>query len=170
MVKRARTIRDGDLLGNWLYGVALKIAKRSRSDLAKRRNREKEGQPVTAEPIGESPAFDDLDLGPVLHEELAKLPEKYRAPMVLCFLDGQTCEEAARRLGWPVGTVKGRISRAKDLLRERLSRRGVTATVALMATTLTKTADAAISPILLDQTVKAAMLLAAGWARQPQSL
>ena len=116
------------------------------------------------EPIGESPSFADLDVGPILHEELAKLPEKYRAPMVLCFLDGQTCEEAAKRLGWPVGTVKGRVSRAKDLLRERLSRRGVTASTVVVAATLTRTARAAVSPLLLNQTVKAAMGLAAGGA------
>jgi RNA polymerase sigma factor (sigma-70 family) len=164
LVKRARSIRDRDLLGNWLYGVALKVAKRSRADRAKRRNREQEGAAVMSEPIGESPSFEDLDLGPILHEELARLPEKYRAPMVLCFLDGQTCEEAAERLGWPVGTVKGRVSRAKDLLRERLSRRGVTTSTVLLAATLTKTARAAVSPLLLDQTVKAAMGLAAGGA------
>ena len=164
LVKRARSIRDRELLGNWLYGVALKVAKRSRMDLSKRRSREQEGPAVLSEPIGESPSFEDLDLGPILHEELAKLAEKYRAPMVLCFLDGQTCEQAAERLGWPVGTVKGRISRAKDLLREGLLRRGVTASTVVLAATLTKTARALVSPVLLDQTVKAAMGLAAGGA------
>lgn len=162
LVKRARSIRERDLLGNWLYGVALKVAKRARADQSKRRAREQEGQPVAAEPIGNGRALDDIDLGPILHEELAGLPEKYRAPMVLCYLDGQTCEEAAGRLGWPVGTVKGRLSRAKDLLRQRLARRGVTASAAILAATLTKAAEASVPPFLLDQTVRAAMVFAAG--------
>ena len=164
LVRRAKSIRDRDLLGNWLYGVALKVARRSRADRAKRTVREAEVQAVPSEPVGDDPSREDFELGPTLHEELARLPEKYRAPMVLCFLEGHTCEEAAGRLGWPVGTVKGRISRAKDLLRGRLARRGVTATTALVAATLTKAAEASVSPILLDQTVKAAMGLAAGGA------
>ena len=162
LVKRARSIRERELLGNWLYGVALKVAKRARADQAKRRAREQEGQPVAAEPIGNGRALDDIELGPILHEELARLPEKYRAPMVLCYLDGQTCEEAAGRLGWPVGTVKGRLSRAKDMLRGRLARRGVTASAAILAATLTKAAEASVPQFLLDQTVRAAMGFAAG--------
>ncbi len=164
LVKRAATIRDRELLGNWLYGVALRVARKARCDLARRRSREKGGDGVTPEPIGDGPSPVDPDLGPILHEELARLPLKYRDPVVLCLLDGRTHEEAAGLLHWPVGTVKGRLSRAKDLLRSRLGRRGVTATVAAISATLAKTTEASVPPLLLDQTVKAAMGVAAGGA------
>ncbi len=162
LVKRAGSIRDGDLLGNWLYGVALKVARRARADLAKKQAREKGGEDVDARPGHDLSAAADYDVGPILHEELGRLPENYRKPLVLCFLDGRSHEEAAKLLRWPVGTVKGRISRGKELLRERLGRRGVTITSAAIAAALAKTASATVSPILIDSTVKAAMGIAAG--------
>lgn len=162
LVRRARTIRDRELLGNWLYGAALKVARRARADQAKQRSREAEVRSVKTEFDGDSTSPTDQEFAPALHEEISRLADKYRRPMVLCFLEGHTCEEAADRLGWPVGTVKGRISRAKDLLRGRLARRGIVATSTLISTTLTRAAEASISPVILDQTVKAAMGLAAG--------
>src|SRR5262249_46666721 len=65
------------------------------------------------------------DLRPVLDEEIGRLPDKYRAPVVLCYLEGQTLDQTARQLGWPKGTVAGRLARAREMLRRRLSRRGV---------------------------------------------
>src|SRR5262249_62095259 len=64
------------------------------------------------------------ELRQVLHEELARLPERFRAPLLLCYLEGLTQDEAARRLGWPATTLKGRLGAGRDLLRQRLSRRG----------------------------------------------
>ena len=64
----------------------------------------------------------DADLGDLLHTEVARLPEKYRAPIVLCYLEGRTHDQAAGELNWPVGTVRGRLSRAHDLLRKRFAR------------------------------------------------
>ena len=69
----------------------------------------------------------DDDLGPALHAEIDRLPEKYRAPIVLCYLQGQTIDEASRQLGWPAGTVGGRLARARDRLRDRLVQQGLVA-------------------------------------------
>jgi hypothetical protein len=98
----------------------------------------------------------------VLHEEINRLPEKYRAPVILCYLEGKTNEEVADLLQWPVGTVKGRLSRARDLLRSRLSRRGLALTAAFLVTALadgTVIADV-VPPHLLDETVSNAMSIA----------
>ena len=75
----------------------------------------------------------DDDLGPALHAEIDRLPEKYRAPIVLCYLQGRTIDEASRQLGWPVGTVGGRLARARDRLRDRLVRQGLVAPTVLIA-------------------------------------
>ncbi|MCA1685958.1 MAG: sigma-70 family RNA polymerase sigma factor, partial [Planctomycetia bacterium] len=125
LVRRAASVRVRDSLGPWLYGVAYKVASRARSDAARRRGRESGGVDLSSAPASPDAGWDDLS--PVLHEELNRLPEKYRAPVVLCHLEGKTHEEAASTLRWPVGTVSGRLSRARDLLRSRLSRRGITA-------------------------------------------
>jgi RNA polymerase sigma factor (sigma-70 family) len=165
LVKKAATIRDRDRLGSWLYGVAHRVAARARADARKRRARERRGVEVAAEAIAvHGPTWDDF--GPTLHEELGRLPEKYRAPVVLCDLEGQTHEDAARHLHWPVGTVKGRLFRARNLLRERLTRRGLAVPSAgIVAVALAReSAAAVVSSDLLQSTVRAAMGLAAGKA------
>src|SRR5262249_7966558 len=105
------------------------------------------------------------DLRPVLHAELDRLPEKYRAPVVLCYLEGKTNEEAARQLRWPVGTVKTRLTRARALLRRRLIGRGVALSVGGLAATLSSGAASAQVPAQLTAaTVQAALGNAAGSA------
>jgi uncharacterized protein (TIGR03067 family) len=92
-----------------------------------------------------------------------RLPAKYRGPVVLCYLEGRTNEEAARELRWPVGTIKGRLSRARELLRKRLTRRGLALPAVGLAAALAPEAwSAAVSPGLLDSTVKAATQFAVG--------
>jgi hypothetical protein len=78
------------------------------------------------------------ELRPVLHEEVNRLPDKYRIPVILSYLEGKTNEEVAEQLKWPVGTVKGRLSRARDLLRSRLTRRGLALSAAFLMTTLSR--------------------------------
>jgi RNA polymerase sigma-70 factor (ECF subfamily) len=156
LARKAGSIGRPALLGNWLYGVAHRVAARARKTSLRRHVRETTGADLAAvanrEPSGE-PDFVGL-----LHEELQRLPDKYRSPVVLCYLEGQTNEEAAAQLRWPVGTVKGRLNRARELLRKRLARRGVTLTAGLLvANTLTAKAPAA----LLDGTFRAAAAFAA---------
>jgi RNA polymerase sigma factor (sigma-70 family) len=165
LVRRAASIRKPDLLGNWLYGVAVRVATRARVQAARRREREKrQAQKIAeVEMTALEPCRDGAEWRPVLYEELNRLPEKYRAPLVLCYLQGKTNEEAASLLAWPVGTVKGRLTRARRLLQKRLTRRGVMLSAGVLAAALTPGANAAAVPLaLLDSTVRSAMLVAAG--------
>ncbi|MDR3634649.1 MAG: RNA polymerase sigma factor [Isosphaeraceae bacterium] len=137
LARKAGSIRSRNVLARWLYEVAYRTAVRARVAAVRRQAYERQGAQMTAA------ASDDQDRGwdelrPVLHEELRRLPEKYRTPVVLCYLEGKTNEEAARLLQWPVGTVKGRLSRARDMLRSRLDRRGVSITLALLVFALSK--------------------------------
>ena len=122
-------------LANWLFGVACRVAKRA----ALREHRRKSGErslPVPAD--GSAPEADRAgpewaDTLRVLDEELAKLPPKLRGPLVACYLQGKTQDEAASDLGWTVFTLRRRLADARDLLRERLTRRGATLFTALFA-------------------------------------
>jgi RNA polymerase sigma factor (sigma-70 family) len=159
LVRRAASIRQPQLLGNWLYGVAHRVAARARMQAARRRIREM----PEVEMIAANPPQEGSEWSPILHEELNRLPDKYRAPMVLCYLQGKTNQEAAQLLAWPVGTVKGRLTRARELLKKRLTRRGVVISSAFLAAGLAPAAgSAAVPAALAESTVRAALLVAAG--------
>ncbi len=121
LVQKARSLWVSDSLGPWLHQVALRTASCARSSAARRQKHER----VAAVSERSSHAESHDDLGHVLHEEIDRLPERFRVSVVLCDLEGRTHEQAARHLGWPVGTVKSRLTRARDRLRDRLTRRGV---------------------------------------------
>jgi RNA polymerase sigma factor (sigma-70 family) len=161
LVRRAGGMdRHGSLAG-WLYRVAYRVAVRARARAARRRDCEREACHMRATSSAEEPA--DPDLGPVLTEEVSRLPEKYRSPIVLCYLEGKTQAEAARQLRWPLGTVRGRVARARDLLRQRLTRRGLTLSGGMLVAALSSNeATAAVSTTMLQATVRAALLEAAG--------
>ncbi len=166
LVRKAHSIIKLESVASWLYGVAYRIALRAKSRANRRQNRER---PMDEGALpGETSAANDgatADLRPVLDEELNRLPEKYRAPVVLCYLEGKTNEEAARQLQCPTGTVKIRLSRARDLLRDRLARRGVGITAGAIALALTQEiANAAIPAALTATTAQAAALAATGKA------
>jgi RNA polymerase sigma-70 factor (ECF subfamily) len=122
LIRKAKSIRVGRSLAPWLYGVAHRTSLRTRA-LSCRLRQEDGHEPEAATPwTSDESRLWEIRL--VLHEELDRLPEKYRAPIVLCHLEGKSHEEAARALCWPVGTLSGRLSRARSLLRARLERRG----------------------------------------------
>jgi RNA polymerase sigma factor (sigma-70 family) len=153
--RRAGAIAEPRLLGCWLYGVAHRTALNLRRDLARRRAAGRPPPDLPAAPP--EPDLDWRDLRPVLDEEVSRLPVKYRAPVVLCYLEGATYEEAGRRLGCPKGTVATRLTRARALLQDRLSRRGLAPAAALAALAAGRAAQAAPAALVLS-TVRAAML------------
>lgn len=158
LAQRAGSIRDPDRLGPWLHGVAQRVAVRARAGLARRNSRERPGaEELAVETSADDSGCDRLELRAALDEEVRRLPEKFREPIVLCYLDGLTHDEAARRLRCPVGTVRSRLSTARAKLHERLTRRGVAApSVAFAMMLAAEGAQAATSPALLSSTVKAA--------------
>lgn len=162
LVRKAGSVCVEDSLGRWLYGVSRRVASRARTSARRRLSRERELAKAGDQPAKGEPSEDRLDLTGVLDEELCRLPGKYRDPLVLCYLQGQTHEGAARQLGWPVGTVRGRLARARDLLRTRLVRRGFAPSTALAGATVSAEAWGAIPPLLRDTTVRAASQIAAG--------
>jgi RNA polymerase sigma factor (sigma-70 family) len=121
LVCRASVVRGGDSLGPWLYGVSRRVAARERATSLRRRERENGGVEAVAGP-DRDPGRDERLA--ILDEEIGRLPERQRAPVVLCDLEGLPHEEAARRLGCPVGTVESRLARGRQRLRDRLVRRG----------------------------------------------
>jgi len=130
LARKAGSIRQREVLSSWLYGVAYRIAVRARSEVLKRRSVET-GVHLLDDPADvESRDVDEI--GPVLDQELSRLPEKYRAPIVLCYLKEQTHDQAAAELRWPVGTVRSRLARGRELLKERLTRRGCSPATAML--------------------------------------
>ena len=104
------------------------------------------------------------ELRTLIDEELRRLPEKYRGPILLCDVQGRTHEEAARQLGYPPGSMSWRLARGRELLRHGLERRGVTLPAALLAALLAEEATAAVPAALAEATARAALLMAAGTA------
>jgi RNA polymerase sigma factor (sigma-70 family) len=163
LVRKARSIRHRDALASWLYGVARRVAVRAKASATLRRQHEGQVPEMKGTPM---PNLDPSrrEQLEVLHQEVDRLPEKYRAPVVLCHLEGRTHAEAARLLKCPVGTVSIRVARARELLRDRLTRRGLALPTALAGVTLLSEAAsaAAIPRGLAESTIKVAMHVAAG--------
>jgi RNA polymerase sigma factor (sigma-70 family) len=157
LARKAGAIPRNAPLGPWLYGVAWRVALRLRSRSARRHMHELNG--VDLEARGEDdPAWSEAL--PLVQEEVRRLPEKYRAVVVLCCLQEKSNEEAATLLRRPVGTVKSRLARARDLLRSRLARRGLAVSVGLLASLLAVRAARA-SASLVQAALEAAPRFAA---------
>jgi RNA polymerase sigma factor (sigma-70 family) len=177
LARQAGALRTRESVGSWLYGVALRQALKARSAATRRRTRE---AGAVARPPAEPVAELTLrEAQRILDAELSRLPEKLRAPIVLCCLEGKTRDEAAQCLGWTVALLKSRLEQARDVLRRRLCRRGVTLSAAFSASLLAEgsagaavpaalgaavvRAAAAAPPLLVGRlTIAIAVLLAAG--------
>jgi HlyD family secretion protein len=164
LVRRAPSVRAGDSLGRWLYGVARRVAAKAR--FRSRRGRARFA-PLAAEPAAPELSADRNGLMTALDEEVSRLPEKYRTPVILCHLEGLSHAEAAARLHWPVGTVSGRLSRARGLLKDRLERRGLGPAAGSVAAMLVAAeARASLPASLAATTARAASTLALRSASQ----
>jgi RNA polymerase sigma factor (sigma-70 family) len=156
LIRKAPVLDRGRPLGSWLYTVAYRLALTARAN--ERRRQRCEEQAARRRPAGEerAPAAGDLEVA--LDEELQRLPEKHRAPLVLCYLEGKTNEQAAHILGCPVGSMSARLSHARERLRAGLARRGyAVGTAAVAAALSTAAAHAAVPPSLLLHTARAAI-------------
>jgi RNA polymerase sigma factor (sigma-70 family) len=156
LVRKAGLLRDRERLGPWLYGVAHRVATRARAQRTSRRHHERRaGGNASVEPTAD---LERRELLAMLDDEVTRLPERYRAVLVLCDLEDHTHEEAARELGCPLGTVKSRLDGARKRLRSRLLARGVApSAVALPAGLRPGAASAAVPERLLALTVESAL-------------
>ncbi len=146
LAQRARSVRAGDALADWLHRVAYRVAVRAGTSSQRRRRREAEVSAMTTPVV--NPSRPDPDVAAIVHGEVDRLPEKHRLPVVLCDLGGLTYEQAASRLRWTEPTLRTRLAKARQQLRVRLVRRGVTAVAmgAVLDSARSVTVAAAVPP------------------------
>jgi RNA polymerase sigma factor (sigma-70 family) len=173
---KAGSIGKRESVGSWLHRVAYRIALKARSRASLQRQNEavRLGGSLALQELSAAEAHREMggllaqerdDLRSLLDKELNRLPEKYRAPLVLCYLEGKTQEQAARELSWPAGTVAGRVARGKELLRGRLERRGLLLSAPALVAGIAQSAQGCgVRQALVLSTIRAAHLFAAGRA------
>jgi RNA polymerase sigma factor (sigma-70 family) len=161
LARKAQSIRKQNSVGSWLHGVAYRIAMKAKANAAKRHVYESRAMNRTPpDPLADV-TWQELRM--LLDQELQWLPAKCRTPVLLCDLQGKTQEEAAQQLGWRRGTLKRRLERGRELLRTRLTRRGVTLSAGLFASLLTPNGTTATVPAtLIHATLKAGLSFATG--------
>jgi RNA polymerase sigma factor (sigma-70 family) len=161
LAKKASSLRKKQSLGSWLHGIASRIAANMKRANARRLRREQgAARPASA---SNEPGANWQDILAMLDKELQRLPECYRGPLILCYLEGKDRNEAAERLGLSVGTLHGRLERGRNLLRQGLVRRGLTLSTGLLAVVLGEgPAQAALSPSAVIVTTRAALAYACG--------
>src|SRR5262245_10972704 len=157
LARKADSIRPASSVGPWLHGVALRTAKEALRRAARRRAKESRVVPREVRPEAAP-----HDVRPILDAELARLPAQFAQVLILCDMEGRTRPEVAAHLRVPEGTVASRLSRAREMLATRLTRRGIALTVGAVASVVGADARAAMSPELLAGTAKAAYAFGAG--------
>jgi RNA polymerase sigma factor (sigma-70 family) len=160
LARKVRSIWIDGSIGGWLHRVAWRIAFQVKTDVARRRRLEQKAAELAGARERFSPPWDDA--GAVLHQEIDRLPERYRKPIVLCYLEDMTYQQAANSLQWSEGTTRGRLARGKQLLRDRLTRRGVAFTAAAIGAGSAAPTVSAVSMPLLRATTRAAGHIALG--------
>ncbi len=161
LVRKATSVVKREAVGSFLYGVAYRTALRARARAMRRRTTERQVQDMPHPEVAPAEARDWQDL---LDEALNGLPEKYRAAVVLCDLEGRSRREAARQLRLPEGTLSSRLATARRMLAKRLAKSGLSLSGGALAGMLSESAASAVPGPLLSATVKAAVLIAAGQA------
>jgi RNA polymerase sigma factor (sigma-70 family) len=161
LARKSSSVRPRERVANWLHGVAYRTALKARAMTAKRQARERQVRQMPEPEV--APPDHGHDLQPLLDQALNGLPETYRLPVLLCDLERKSIKEAARQLGWPQGTLAGRLARGRKMLAARLARRGLVASTASLAAALSQhVVCAGVPAFLVSSTVKAASLTAAG--------
>jgi RNA polymerase sigma factor (sigma-70 family) len=160
LVRKAAAVVPRGMVGNWLYGVAHQTALHARRTAARRKARERQVADMPEPAVVEQELWNDLQ--PLLDQELSRLPDKYRAVLVLCDLESLTRKEAAQQLGCPEGTIAGRLARARAMLARRLTQRGIAVSSGALAAVLAQNAASACVPAaVLSSTIKVAGLAVA---------
>jgi RNA polymerase sigma factor (sigma-70 family) len=159
LVRKARYVWVRDSLAPWLHRVARRVAARAKASALRRREHERRAAELRLKVVHADDHADGL-LG-LLHTEIDRLPARYRAAVIVCDIEGLSHERAARQLGWPVGTVKSRLARARQILRSRLTARGLAApTILVLVEAATSSVDAAVTLPVVNSTLRSALLAA----------
>jgi RNA polymerase sigma factor (sigma-70 family) len=167
LLRKAASLRDRESLSNWLFGVSLRVARRSRFNSERRRSHERScgSEAAMTSTISDDPA--DREVMTIVDQEIQRLPEKQQAAVVLCLVQGRTHDAAARELGWPIGTVKSRLASARATLTRRLTRRGVSPSVVLVLGQISDRFSAvAVPQDITIRTLEAVLQTVAGRAVQ----
>jgi RNA polymerase sigma factor (sigma-70 family) len=177
LVRKAQSLRGNESLTNWIYGVAVRVAKKERSSVARRRSVEQ--RVASAQPSSPGQELERAELRSVIDEEVGRLPDRYRIPLILCYIEGLRHEEVAQRLGCPVGTVESRLSRGRERLRSRLTRRGLSPTASMLGAvwnpidlatplTFTETAERTLNSAIAHARAPVGRMTALGFSSWPR--
>jgi RNA polymerase sigma factor (sigma-70 family) len=162
LARKARSLWINESLGGWLHRVSCRIALQMKSDTARRRQQERKAVELAGEIRPQPIPWDDTPT--VVHEEIDRLPRRYREPIVLCYLEHMTYQQAALHLCWSESTTQGRLARARNLLRTRLARRGVTLAGAAFAAVAAPQGASAVSVVLFEAALRSARQFGLGQA------